>query len=190
MSNENIVNDFNGTLKYLSFSSLISTPGNFNLSYKSAIHAYMSYMLNSKSDGIMLHEFSPRDVENIRNNDIADLNKETWNNKVEIMNQVQLDKFLSNKKFFDLFLSLGEDVKFVYKNKHHDNFWGDCVCDNYVQCTNEGSNHLGYILNGLRDQLLIEIDGNTAQKAFPRIYNYMIQKREDFLSRKAAANNE
>lgn len=183
-----VIDDFSGNLKYLSFSSLISTPGNFNLSYKSAIHAYVSYMIAHKRDAIVLHEFSPRDIENIRSSDINELEKSAWDNKIEVMTQVQLDKFLSNKKFLDLFLELGEDVEFIYKNKHHDNYWGNCVCDTYVQCANEGSNHLGYILNGLRESLLKEIDENTAEQAFPRIYNFMVQKRETYLQRKKENN--
>ena len=178
------VRNFIGDNKYLSFSSFIPTPGNFGLTYKSAIHAYMSYMVTTRLDALALHEFSPRDVEYIRKSDIKNLDDNAWNDKINIMERVTLDKFLSNKKFFDIFLSLSEDVNFTYENKHHDNFWGNCLCDNNSQCYSDGQDLLGKVLNNLRMRLLIETDEVNAEESFGRAYTIMVQKRERYFKSK------
>jgi ribA/ribD-fused uncharacterized protein len=75
--------------------------------------------------------------------------REDWQEiKVEVMSSLVRYKFLSDPKLMKALRDTG-DARIVKGNHWHDNFWGDCSCD---ECENiKGENHLGLILMKIRD---------------------------------------
>lgn len=72
--------------------------------------------------------------------------------KINIMISVVYLKFSQN---IDLMMKLRklEGINLCEGNYHHDNFWGDCHCDN---CKNIiGQNKLGYSLEKVRDNMFL-----------------------------------
>lgn len=142
--------------KYLLFNSIISTPGNFNIFYPTAIHAFMSHMTVDFQQAISLMSLKPKDAYYLEYTDFGEkVDNINWEHKLGVMLFVQLSKFLSNSRFGCMLVdSVGpnhEDVEFVYENISCDNYWGSCVCN---KCGGQGENWLGKILYEVRRECI------------------------------------
>ncbi len=68
--------------------------------------------------------------------------------KVETMEAIVTVKFRQNPSIMNMLIST-DDADLIEGNLHHDNFWGNCICN---KCRNiEGLNHLGKILMKVRE---------------------------------------
>lgn len=173
-----VIRSFQDHLRYLSPIATIHTPGNFGLSYKTTMHAYFSYFMQDYNKVLLLRTIAPYDIMRLRERDIPDLDQSAWNNRVEIMHQVVLHKFLSNETFASFLLYREGEYDFVFENKVHDNFWGDCICGNRADCRAMGSNHYGNILSSVRDEIIEKLEAvPTLKEVFPRLHK-IIQDRE------------
>ena len=163
--------------RYLSFFSFICTPGNHGLAYPSSFHAFMSYMTDSKTEALSLFLLGPKDVERLTKKDFTEPNEGNWDKKQCIMRQVQENKFLSNPKFAKLLIELPEEVVLLNRNTHHDNYWGDCICNNLPGCREKGKNTLGNILMEVKQTITPVMQELNVKSAFPRI-GKMIEDRD------------
>lgn len=69
---------------------------------------------------------------------------------MEIMLELLRLKFTRNPELGKLLIATG-DALLEEGNKWHDNFWGDCTCDDCRDI--EGENWLGKLLMQVRDEL-------------------------------------
>lgn len=67
--------------------------------------------------------------------------------RIKLMKDLLWQKF--NKEPYRRLLLLTGDAILVEGNKHHDNFWGDCVCGR-AACYPMGKNNLGLLLQQVR----------------------------------------
>lgn len=70
--------------------------------------------------------------------------------KEQLMLQLVRSKFVQNLDLYEK-LKLTKKRKLIEGNTWHDNFWGDCICE---ECKNiKGANKLGQILMKVREEL-------------------------------------
>lgn len=70
--------------------------------------------------------------------------------KVDVMKNVVRLKFTQSSELKTRLLATG-DEELIEGNRWHDNFWGDCSCNN---CSSvKGTNMLGKILMEVREEL-------------------------------------
>ena len=73
--------------------------------------------------------------------------------KDEVMYQIVKDKFTRNSDLRERLMKTNSSI-LIEGNWWHDNYWGDCSCEN---CSDkEGKNTLGKILMRVREELRIE----------------------------------
>lgn len=66
--------------------------------------------------------------------------------KERVMKDLLIQKFTLNPNALEILLSTSEE-ELVERNKHHDNYWGQCSCAN---CQGKGLNRLGILLMEVR----------------------------------------
>lgn len=177
-----VIRSFQDKFRYLLPTATIHAPGNFNISYKTAMHAFMSYMVTDNHHALLLRNLNAWDLERLRESDIVALDHSGWENRVEIMHQVTLQKFLSNEKFMNMLMIRDSEYEsFIFENKNHDNFWGDCICGFREECYEEGKNHLGRILLSVREEIRSVLSHvPTVKEAFPKIYEIQQSREKRF----------
>ncbi len=75
--------------------------------------------------------------------------RENWEQaKYWIMHSLVMFKFLSDPILMEKLINT-KDKEIIEINRHHDNIWGDCICDRCKE--KEGKNWLGEILTDVRN---------------------------------------
>ena len=89
--------------------------------------------------------------------------RDDWEDvKLSILTELVILKFVGNPELMGALLATGS-AGLVEGNTWHDNFYGNCICN---RCRDTiGLNHLGRILEQLRDRLLHGISGLNAGNA-------------------------
>ena len=116
--------------------------------YQTSEHAYQAYKATNEED----HEYvrsspTPRDARN-RGQEIK--MRPDWNEiKYDVMKEVLIEKF-KDEELKELLLKTG-NAYLEETNWWHDQFWGNCTCENCQHYT--AKNSLGKILMEIRKNL-------------------------------------
>jgi len=120
-----------------------------NRVWKSAEHLYMSYKtLNSEEKNAIWDSETPGKAKRLGQK--VTLRKDWEEIKSLIMEHVVWQKFYQNPNLARKLLATG-NAELVEGNTWHDNYWGECVCENCKTKTKQ--NMLGYILMRVRTKL-------------------------------------
>lgn len=116
--------------------------------YQSSEAAYQAQKTKSRADRYQFSALTADESKKLgRKVDI----REDWEQiKDNVMLDIVMEKFLQNKELRAQLLATG-NARLIEGNWWHDNYWGDCYCDNCR--AKKGLNHLGQVLEKVREKL-------------------------------------
>ncbi len=78
--------------------------------------------------------------------------REDWEDMKVLIMWLLMERKFSNPVLQGLLLAT-DDEELIEGNRHHDNFWGNCVCSRIVCVNTPGKNMSGKLLMGLRKRI-------------------------------------
>ena len=145
---ENVIKEFKGENRFLSN----FYPCDFvyeGLTYHTAEAAFQAQKCSTEEDKIKYTEVTNPVAAKRMGKKEPNL-PANWNEiRYDIMKKILTAKF-AVPEMKEKLLSTG-DATLVEGNKHHDNYWGQCICERCLAKNVAGQNRLGKILMEIRD---------------------------------------
>lgn len=142
-----MIDKFRQRYFFLSNFSLYPFTDEFGMKWRSTEHYYQAYKAYHSSDFVKIsHAKTPGEAK--RFGRMVKIHPNFKNAKFEIMWNALQYKFIQNPEIRNKLIDT-ERKLLIEGNKHHDNIWGDCYCQDceYIK----GENHLGIQLMQLRE---------------------------------------
>lgn len=125
-------------------------PADADYTYPSVEHAYQAAKTLDPEKRVWIRSAETAGQAKKRGNDPALWPRAGWQNiRLAVMENLLRQKF-SQEPFRSQLLATG-DAHLVEGNTWHDQFWGDCRCEQHVGMG--GLNHLGRLLMEIRDEI-------------------------------------
>lgn len=144
-----MIDSFQGEYRFLSnfFLTIIKYEG---IEYPSVEHAYQAAKSLDRNVRKRIAECSTPGMAKRMGKGVR-LRSDWERKKLSIMEELIWKKFEDNSSLKKMLLETYPSL-LIEGNYWHDNFWGDCVCDQC--CDRRGLNHLGAILMRVRRTML------------------------------------